>query len=121
MPRHLRIANLLVAPEGRTMTLEQPPIGAAAPARATAQATIAVQGLFCSICAARVQASLRALPGVQAATCSLATQQATVQFDPDRCDPGRLEQAVRDAALALPLRRLIAAAAGRSNGPFKGR
>lgn len=113
MPRHLRLANLLVEPKGHTIALERAPIGAAAPARAT----IAVRGLLCSICAARVRASLQALPGVQAATCSLATQQATVQFDPARCDPGRLEQAVRDAALALPLRRLIAAAAR----PYKGR
>ena len=113
MLRHLRPANLLVAPEGRTIALERAPIGAEAPARAT----IAVRGLLCSICAARVRASLRALPGVQTAACSLATQQATVQFDSARCDPGRLEQAVREAAIALPLRRLIAAAAR----PFKGR
>lgn len=113
MPRHLRLANLRVVPESRTIALERAPIGAEAPA----WATIAVRGLLCSICAARVRASLRALPGVHAAACSLATQQATVQFDPARCDPDRLEQAVCEAALVLPLRRLIAAAAR----PFKGR
>ena len=44
--------------------------------------TIGVEGMTCASCVARVERALKKVPGVDAATVNLATEKATVSFDP---------------------------------------
>ncbi len=77
------------------------------PEPAEAEATIAVRGLLCALCAARVQRSLAALPGVVSARCDLESQRAVIVYDPSRCSEAALVDAVTAATIAMPLRRLL--------------
>ncbi|HEY8489688.1 MAG TPA: heavy metal-associated domain-containing protein [Dehalococcoidia bacterium] len=81
------------------------------PAADPREARVRVEGLVCSACAARVERSLRRVPGVEAARVDLRTGVAAVRRRPDVPDAA-LEAAVRRAALLMPLRRLLAALGG---------
>ena len=60
-----------------------------------------VQGMGCAACVARVENTLKACPGVNKVSVSLASNTAQVDFDPDRTTPAALQQAVRDAGYEL--------------------
>ncbi len=81
--------------------------------RTETTATLAVDGLVCSICARRVRDSLRLLDGVAEAECSLDSGMATVRLTDPELAPERLTGAVESAAILTPVRRLLAAAARR--------
>jgi copper chaperone CopZ len=72
---------------------------------------VRVDGLLCSVCAARVEGALRRLPGVTAVRVDLASGVALVRRRSDVSDAD-LETAVRRATLFMPLRRLLAWAGG---------
>ncbi len=58
---------------------------------------IAVRGMTCANCSARVERVLRKLPGVTEASVNLATERASVQFDPATVGPEAIASAVTDA------------------------
>jgi len=60
-------------------------------------AEIAIRGMTCANCSARVERVLRKLPGVAEATVNLATERARVQFDASKVGPADLAAAVTDA------------------------
>ncbi|MEN8176009.1 MAG: heavy metal translocating P-type ATPase [Pseudomonadota bacterium] len=62
-----------------------------------ATATLAVSGMTCANCAARVERALQKLPGVVDASVNLATEHAVVRYLPDSLNAGDLAKAVRDA------------------------
>jgi Cu+-exporting ATPase len=55
-----------------------------------------VVGMTCAGCAARIEKTLRAVPGVTAAGVNFATATATVAFDPAATSSDKVQQAVRD-------------------------
>ncbi|MFT4036126.1 MAG: cation transporter, partial [Patulibacter sp.] len=57
---------------------------------------LAVDGMSCAACAARVERSLARLPGVQAQV-NLATERAIVQYDPDTTTVQQLIDAIGQA------------------------
>lgn len=59
-----------------------------------ASAHLAIDGMTCGGCAAKVRRTLEALPGVATATVDLAQHQATVGYDPATVSPAALAQAV---------------------------
>ena len=61
------------------------------------ETTIAIEGMHCASCVLRVENSLKKVPGVDAASVNLATEQANVAFDPAVCTLDALYQAVEDA------------------------
>ncbi len=61
------------------------------------QAIIHVGGMHCAACVARVEKTLKALPGVQEALVNLATREAQLTFDPTQTDTRRLAQVLEDA------------------------
>ncbi len=73
--------------------------------------TLHVQGLVCTLCARRVAASLNQLDGVEAASCDLDSGSAAVRLSSD-LDAATLRAAVVRAAVAMPLRRMVARLAG---------
>lgn len=58
---------------------------------------LALDGLHCASCVARVEDALVHTPGVSAATVNLATERAAIAFDPDLVDADRLVEVVKDA------------------------
>src|SRR5205809_652645 len=60
-----------------------------------------VRGMHCAACVGRVERALTAVAGVESASVNLATEQATVAFDPARTDLVRLRAAVAAAGYEL--------------------
>jgi Cu+-exporting ATPase len=58
---------------------------------------IGVQGMTCASCTARVERGLKKLQGVDAASVNLATERATVTYDPALVSPPQLLEQVRES------------------------
>ncbi len=63
--------------------------------------TAPVRGMHCAACVGKVERALTATAGVESASVNLATEQATVAFDPARTDLVRLREAVAAAGYEL--------------------
>ena len=63
--------------------------------------TLPVRGMHCAACVGKVEGALRRVPGVETAAVNLATERATVAFDPARADVGVLQAAVETAGYEL--------------------
>jgi Cu+-exporting ATPase len=63
--------------------------------------TAPVRGMHCAACVAKVEAALKSVPGVSEAVVNLATERATVAFDPARADFAGLARAVDRAGYEL--------------------
>ena len=59
--------------------------------------SIGIRGMTCASCVRTIEKVLGDTEGVQEATVNLASERATVTFDPAAVDVGRLESAIRDA------------------------
>lgn len=70
--------------------------------------TLRIDGLLCSLCAARAQAALESLLGVRKATVDLSSGSALVEHDRALVGPPALERAVDSAVVLRPLRRTLA-------------
>ena len=66
------------------------------------QITIPVQGMTCASCVRTVERSLAKAPGVATASVNLATERATVSYDPAQTDAAALVQKVRDVGFEVP-------------------
>ena len=53
-----------------------------------AEVELDVEGMTCAACAARIENNLNKLEGVEASV-NLATEKATVRFDPANAQPGK--------------------------------
>lgn len=58
---------------------------------------VGVRGMTCANCSARVERVLNKTPGVSQATVNLATERATVHYDPDTGDVGSLLSAIEES------------------------
>jgi Cu+-exporting ATPase len=63
--------------------------------------TFNVTGMTCASCSARVERALNKLPGVQTAAVNLATEKATVLFDPGLVSLADFRRAVEDAGYGV--------------------
>ena len=63
--------------------------------------TLPVRGMHCAACVGKVERALTGVPGVERAAVNLATEQATVAFDPARASVPALQQAVAAAGYEL--------------------
>ena len=59
--------------------------------------TIGVGGMTCASCVSRVERALKKVPGVDAAAVNLATEKATVSYDPDSAEVETLLTAIENA------------------------
>ncbi len=78
--------------------------------------SLPIEGMTCASCVARVEKALRKVEGVEAATVNLATERATVTFDPVRVPVERLQQAVQSAGYTLHLPPAESAAGDAASG-----
>ncbi len=74
-----------------------------------ASATLRVEGLLCSACAAKVRRRLEGVEGVRSAKVDLDRGEACVTYDTDRTTPEALIAAIEGAVILRPARRLLAA------------
>src|SRR5438876_9796509 len=68
---------------------------------AIAEAILPIEGMTCASCVRRVEKSIAKLPGVESALVNLATEKATVRFDPVTVAPNDLREAVKKAGYAV--------------------
>ncbi|MFQ5858796.1 MAG: HAD-IC family P-type ATPase, partial [Anaerolineae bacterium] len=66
------------------------------------QMTLPVEGMTCASCVGHVERALRKVAGVEAANVNLATERASVTFDPQRSSVAHLVAAVHDAGYDVP-------------------
>lgn len=55
---------------------------------------LAIHGMVCASCVSRVEAALKRVPGVESANVNLATERATIAFDPSRASLEQMLEAV---------------------------
>ncbi len=86
------------------------------PAEGERQVTMAIEGMTCASCVRRVENALAHTEGVSTAAVNLATEAATVQFDPSRVSLDTLQKVVTDAGygvatteIALPIEGMTCA------------
>jgi Cu+-exporting ATPase len=88
------------------------PVNAAGPkASAGAHVDLALEGMTCAACAARIEKTLNRVPGVEAAV-NFATESANVRYDPARANVDALLTAVTRAGYAARVKRDDAAERG---------
>jgi Cu+-exporting ATPase len=63
--------------------------------------TFPVTGMTCAACARTIERTLQKVPGVQDASVNLATNRASVRFDPSQTDVSNLAKAVRDVGYGV--------------------
>src|SRR2546425_7719576 len=57
--------------------------------------TIPIEGMSCASCVAKIEHGLSAVPGVSRAVVNLATEQATVEYQPGVTDPTTIAETIR--------------------------
>jgi P-type Cu+ transporter len=88
-PQRVTIASLRAAVESAGYTVP------------TEEAILPIEGMTCASCVRRVEKSLAKLPGVESAGVNLATEQATVRFNPAMVGPEEFRKAVEKAGYGL--------------------
>ena len=91
------------------MTLMDSAVGLApTPTRAAGEVDLALEGMTCAACAARIEKTLNRVPGAEAAV-NFATESAHVRFDPGRASRDSLIAAVERAGYRARVKRDVAA------------
>src|SRR3989475_2850057 len=88
------------APEQMMPLRAKPATPASASAKAStsvkpATLTTAIEGMSCASCVAKIEHGLSAVPGVSRAVVNLATEQATVEYQPGVTDPTTIAETIR--------------------------
>src|SRR6266852_3510017 len=84
--------------------LEETVVVPQAQIRGEDRAVLALEGMTCASCAMRIEKGLKKLPGVKDARVNLATEQATVTYDPSQTGPEQMVQKVDAVGYkAIPL------------------
>ncbi len=89
----------------------------------TAEAVIPITGMTCASCVNRVEKAIGKVAGVENASVNLATERATVTYDPDQTNLGQIAQAVEKAGYGVdelppePVSVLVAPAAPAMRSP----
>ncbi len=96
-PASVTLPQLVGAVESagyRARPLAAPPVSAAVATPGEAWQELAISGMTCASCVARVERKLGKVEGVRAATVNLATERATVAYDPSHVKVAQLIGAV---------------------------
>jgi len=77
-------------------------------------ASFPVTGMTCATCAGTIADSLNELEGVEKADVNLATERASVTFDPEKVDVAKMRRAVEDAGYGVIMNELTLSIGGMS-------
>src|SRR3989441_1463956 len=78
-----------------TLSLPRQGGGMTASTAKPATVTIPIEGMSCASCVAKIEHGLSAVPGVSRAAVNLATEQATVEYQPGVTDPAAIQETIR--------------------------
>jgi len=78
-----------------TLSLPRQGGGMTASTAKPATLTIPIEGMSCASCVAKIEHGLSAVPGVSRAAVNLATEQATVEYQPGVTDPAAIQETIR--------------------------
>ncbi len=92
-----RLVGAVASAGYRARPLAAPPVPAAVATGGEAWQELAISGMTCASCVARVERTLGKVEGVRSAAVNLATERATVAYDPSRVKVARLIGAVEAA------------------------
>ena len=70
-------------------------------------ANIKISGMSCASCALNVEKSLETLEGVEKAQVNLGTEEATIEYNPQKLKLSQLEVAVQDAGYGVINEKVI--------------
>lgn len=65
-----------------------------------------IVGMHCASCAASLEQSLKKLEGLASASVNLASEQASIDYDPEKLSAGDIIRAVERAGFAVPLQKI---------------
>jgi Cu+-exporting ATPase len=65
------------------------------------KAEIKISGMHCASCALNIEKSLQDVEGVEEAQVNFGTEKATVEYDPEKVELGKLEERVQDAGYGV--------------------
>ena len=74
-------------------------------AEQSASTTLEITGMTCASCSTRIEKNLAKLPGVFRANVNLATEKATVEFDPSTVDEAKMTEAIEGLGYGVRERR----------------
>jgi copper ion binding protein len=83
-----------VAIQDKIRSLGFTPVGLPAP-KDVETLTIPIEGMSCASCVAKIERGLAAVPGVKNASVNLATEKATVDYQPGVADLAMIKEAIR--------------------------
>jgi Cu+-exporting ATPase len=66
------------------------------------ETTMPIEGMTCATCSTRIEKVLSRLPGVESAQVNLASEKASVRFDPAQVAPAKLAEAIEKAGFSVP-------------------
>ncbi|GAB3638290.1 heavy metal translocating P-type ATPase [Hymenobacter arcticus] len=89
-----------------------------APAAATETATLDIEGMTCASCSNFVERTLSRTPGVQRAVVNLATEKATIDFEPGQITRAGLKAAIEEAGYGVAETAASAAAPDQPASPL---
>ncbi len=81
--------------------------------KGTEKKTVKIEGMHCASCVASVEKSLKKVPGVVTAVVNLATESASVEYQPERATGTDLKKAVENAGF-----RMVEAAVSAGEDPM---
>src|SRR5688572_13520822 len=66
------------------------------------QVTLPIERMTCASCVVRIEKKLKKLPGIEEASVNLATEKATIVYQPTLTAPAQMKQAVEEAGYSVP-------------------
>ncbi|NOY93169.1 MAG: cadmium-translocating P-type ATPase [Deltaproteobacteria bacterium] len=66
------------------------------------ETTMPIAGMTCATCSTRIEKVLSRLPGVESAQVNLASEKASVRFDPEQVDAATVAEAIEKAGYSVP-------------------
>jgi P-type Cu+ transporter len=71
------------------------------------KAHIRVTGMTCATCAATVEKALAETPGVEEARVNFASEKASIEYDPDKVDLGKIKDTISESGYGIAVKKSI--------------
>lgn len=84
------------------------------PSKGNKKTSFGITGMTCASCVNTIQRSLTDLQGIESANVNLATERATISYDPEKVDIERIKKTVKDAGYDVVLNMVTISVGGMS-------
>lgn len=66
-----------------------------------------ITGMHCANCSSSVERALKKAPGIRQAAVNLASEKATIEYDPAKINPSQIQKVVTDAGYGVDTKKSI--------------